>query len=149
MWVNFIRNLSRNTENKMGRGRKPTGNKRGRPPKTLPEYQQLSNIASYAKKDGTMMIFVNDDYSKNKNQRAKSLGISQRVYTTQMTEGQWNLWNKVKEDFDKSNIKLPKGDKKFEQSLDWGINFIAIDDGKSAYLKYFIEKGGKYLKVTC
>ena len=31
MLVNFIRNLSRNTVNKMGRGRSLTGNKRGRP----------------------------------------------------------------------------------------------------------------------
>lgn len=35
MLVNFIRNLSRNTVSKMGRGRKVIYNKRGRPPKNL------------------------------------------------------------------------------------------------------------------
>ena len=102
------------------------------------------NIKLYTRRDDFTMIYINDDYSKNKYQRAKSIGIAEKAYTSSWTDGQKNLFKRFLEELEKSEVKITKEDILSEQVLDLGISIIVSkkDDNQ---VSFWVEKNGKFL----
>lgn len=105
------------------------------------------NIKLYTRRDDFTMIYINDDYSKNKYQRAKSIGIAEKAYTSSWTDGQKNLFERFLEELEKSEVQIAKEDILDEQVLDLGISIIVAQNQEQNQVSFWVEKNGKFLPV--
>ena len=103
------------------------------------------NIKIYTRRDDFTMIYINDDYSKNKYQRSKSIGIAEKAFTSSWTDGQKNLFARFLEELEKSEVKITKEDILSEQILDLGISIVVSKNKDDNQVSFWVEKNGKFL----
>lgn len=99
----------------------------------------------YRKKNGDVMLYINDY------ERRVSFGISDRVFTSKMTKGQKNLWDRFIDKLD--NVEpvirdfVEKEEHKEEKSaLDFGITLYITDTANVA--GHNVEMDGGYFLIN-
>lgn len=102
-------------------------------------------IKTYTRRDGFMMIYINDDASKNRYQQAKAIGIAEDCYTSKWTNGQKNLYAQFIEALNASEVKIDEN-----QIIETNFLALAIElhtVQTAAGIQYFVEKNGKFLRA--
>ncbi len=98
-------------------------------------------VNPYRKKNGDVMLYINDY------ERRVSFGIIDRVYTTKMTQGQKNLWQRFNEKIQSVeptivDFKEKETHTEGKYNLDFGITLYITDTANIA--EHNVEMDGLY-----
>lgn len=104
-------------------------------------------INVFQKKNGELMIFINDDAKKSFNQKAKAIGISDDLFTSKLTDGQKNLLGRFFKLFDSSHAIEFTGNAEAytEQKVDLACGLTLFITDVATVGGQRVESDGAYL----